>query len=44
LREGAVIPQVAFVWKAVANETEFALLDVLLDGVEGLLLGDLYWC
>lgn len=41
LREGTVVPQVALVWEAVANETEFALLDVLLDGVEGLLLRDL---
>jgi hypothetical protein len=29
------------VGEAVADETEFALLDVLLDGVEELLLGDL---
>jgi hypothetical protein len=41
LREGTVVPQVALVWEAVANEAEFALLDVLLDGVEGLLLRDL---
>lgn len=41
LREGAVVPQVTLVWEAVANETEFALLDILLDGVEGLLFGDL---
>jgi hypothetical protein len=29
------------VGEAVADETELALLDVLLDGVEELLLGDL---
>jgi hypothetical protein len=44
LRKGTVVPQVALVWEAVADETEFALLDVLLDGVEGLLLGNLYDC
>jgi hypothetical protein len=42
LREGTVVPQIALMWEAVTNETEFALLDVLLDGVEGLLFGDLY--
>lgn len=41
LREGTVVPEVAFVWEAVANEAEFAFLDVLLNGVEGLLFGDL---
>lgn len=30
------------VGEAVADESEFALLDILLDGVEGLLLGDLH--
>ena len=30
------------VGEAVADEAEAALLDVLLDGVEGLLLGDLH--
>jgi hypothetical protein len=44
LWEGTVVPQVALVWEAVADETKLALLDVLLDGVEGLLLGDLYKC
>jgi hypothetical protein len=30
------------VGEAVPHITELALLDVLLDGVEGLLLGDLF--
>ncbi len=38
LREGAVIPEVALVWEAVADEAKLALLCVLLDGVEGLVL------
>jgi hypothetical protein len=41
LREGTVVPEVALVGEAVADEAELALLGVLLDGVEGLLLGDL---
>ena len=40
-REGTVVPEVALVGEAVADETELALLDVLLDRVEELLLGDL---
>lgn len=40
-REGTVVPEVALVGEAVTNVTELALLDVLLDGVEELLLGDL---
>lgn len=42
LGEGAVIPEVALVGEAVADEAQLALLGVLLDGVEGLLLGDLW--
>lgn len=34
LWEGTVVPQITLVGEAVANETEFALLDILLDGVE----------
>lgn len=34
LRKGAIVPEVALVWEAVADETKFALLDVLLDGVQ----------
>jgi hypothetical protein len=41
LREGTVVPEVALVGEAVPDIAELALLDVLLDGVEGLLLGDL---
>jgi hypothetical protein len=40
-REGTVIPEIAFVREAVANETKLALLDVLLDRVEELFFGDL---
>lgn len=41
LGEAAVVPQVALVGEAVADEAKLALLDVLLDGVEELLLGGL---
>ena len=41
LREGTVVPNVALVGEAVADEAELALFDVLLDGVEFFLLGDL---
>ena len=41
LREGTVVPQVALVGEAVADISKLALLDVLLDGVQELLLGDL---
>ena len=41
LREGAVVPDVAVVWEAVADETQTAFFDVLLDGIEWLLLADL---
>ena len=41
LGEGAVVPDVAFVGEAVADEAELAFLRVLLDGVERLFLGDL---
>ena len=43
LREGAVVPDVPVVGEAVADVTQAALLNVLLDGVEGLLLGDLHF-
>ena len=43
LREGAVVPDVTVVGEAVADVTQTALLNVLLDGVEGLLLGDLHF-
>ena len=41
LGEAAVVPEVALVGEAVADEAQLALLGVLLDGVELLLLGDL---
>jgi hypothetical protein len=41
LRESTVVPEVALVREAVPHVAELALLDVLLDGVESLLLADL---
>lgn len=41
LGEGTVVPEVALVREAVADESKLALLGVLLDGVELLVLGDL---
>lgn len=41
LGEGAIVPEVTLVREAVANKAQLALLDVLLDGVEEFLLGDL---
>ena len=41
LWECAVVPEVALVWEAVANESQLALLGILLDRVELLILGDL---
>jgi hypothetical protein len=40
-REGTIIPEIALVREAVANETKLALLDILLDRVEELFFGDL---
>ena len=42
LGESAVVPDVPVVGEAVADVAQTALLDVLLDGVEGLLLRDLH--
>lgn len=42
LGKGTVVPEVSLVREAVADIAELALLDVLLDGVEGLLLVDLW--
>jgi len=44
LREGAIVPEVTLVGEAVADETELALLDVLLDGVEQVCLANLHLC
>jgi hypothetical protein len=41
LGEGTVVPEVTLVGEAVADEAELALLGVLLDGVEEVILGDL---
>jgi len=41
LWEGTVVPDVTLVWEAVADKAELTLLDVLLDWVEDLVLGDL---
>jgi hypothetical protein len=41
LREGAIVPEVAFVREAVAYESKLAFLGVLLDGVEDFFFGDL---
>ena len=41
LREGTVVPKISLVGEAVPDVAELALLDVLLDGVERLLLRDL---
>ena len=41
MREGAIVPQVTLVGETIADIAELALLDILLDGVEELVLGDL---
>ena len=41
LRKGTVVPEVAFVWEAVADESKLAFLRVLLDWVEWLIFRDL---
>jgi hypothetical protein len=41
LREGTVVPEVTLVREAVADESQLALLGVLLDGVELLIFGNL---
>lgn len=43
LGEGTVVPEVTLVGEAVTDVTQLALLDILLDGVEELLLGDLLY-
>ena len=42
MREGAIVPEVTLVGEAVADETELALLDILLDGVEQVCLTNLH--
>jgi len=41
LGESTIVPEITLVREAVADESELALLDVLLDGVEELFLRDL---
>jgi hypothetical protein len=41
LREGTVVPQVTLVGETISNVSEFALLNILLNRVEFLLLGNL---
>lgn len=42
LGESAVVPDIAVVREAVTNEAQTTLLNILLDGIEGLLLGYLH--
>lgn len=42
LGEGTIVPDVPVVGETVADIPQLAFLNVLLDGVEGLLLGDLH--
>ena len=39
LRESTIIPNITVVRETVADKTKFALFDVLLDRIEGFLLG-----
>lgn len=41
LGKGAVVPKVTFMGETITNIAELALLYVLLDWVQGFLLGDL---
>lgn len=41
LRKGTIVPQIAFVREAIADESKLALLDVLFDWVEEFLFGNL---
>ena len=41
LREGAVVPQITFMREAIPNESELAFFNILLDGVELFVLGNL---
>jgi hypothetical protein len=41
LGKRAIVPEIALVGEAVANEAQLALLDILLDGIEEIVLGDL---
>lgn len=42
LGKATIIPEVAFVGKAIANVAKLALLDVLFDGVQWFFFGNLH--
>ena len=44
LREGTIVPDVPSIRETVADESELALLDILLDRIEGLFLGNFHLC
>jgi hypothetical protein len=44
LRECSIVPDVTVMWEAVADVSQAALFDVLLDGIQELLLGDFHLC
>lgn len=44
LWEGTVVPEITLVREAVADETKLALLDILLDWVEKVLLQSIRRC
>ena len=43
MRKSTVVPNVAMVGKAVANIAQSTLLDIPLDGIEGLFFRDLHF-
>lgn len=43
MREGAIVPDVSMMGKAVADVAQTTLLNILFDGVESLLFGDLHF-
>jgi hypothetical protein len=44
LRERAIVPDVSMVGETIANESQSALLNVLLDGIERFFLGHFHLC
>lgn len=42
LREAAVVPEVPMMRKAIADIAKLSFLDILLDGIKFLILGDLF--
>lgn len=43
MRKSTIVPNITMMREAVANVTQSTLLDVLLDGVEGLFFADLHF-